>query len=54
MAEAMSIALRRRVGRVTVSLEECAGIPRGPNGKFRVIVSKVTPVKRPAANLVAV
>jgi phenylacetate-CoA ligase len=54
MAEAMSIALRRRVGRVTVSLEECADIPRGPGGKFRAIVSKVSPVKRATPNLVAV
>jgi phenylacetate-CoA ligase len=54
MAEAMSIALRRRVGQVTVTLDECDHIPRGPNGKFRVIVSKVTPLKRAKASLVAV
>jgi hypothetical protein len=33
--------LQERLGDVQVVVEEVAEIPRGPNGKFRAVVSKV-------------
>jgi hypothetical protein len=33
--------LRARMGSVRVVFEECAAIPRGPNGKFRAVVCRV-------------
>ena len=33
--------LQERLGDVEVVVEEVAEIPRGPNGKFRAVVSKV-------------
>jgi len=35
--------LRERMGPVAVAFEECEAIPRGANGKFRAIVSRVDP-----------
>ena len=39
--EAIIQALRQRVGDMAVSLEPVAEIPRGPNGKFRAVVSRL-------------
>jgi len=37
--------LRARMGAVRVVFEECAAIPRGPNGKFRAVVCRVAPAR---------
>ncbi len=38
--------LRQRMGDVQVKLEPVARVPRGPNGKFRAVVCKLSPEER--------
>jgi len=40
--------LRARMGAVRVLFEECEAIPRGPNGKFKAVVCRVSPAREPA------
>ncbi|MBM3726947.1 MAG: phenylacetate--CoA ligase family protein [Acidobacteria bacterium] len=43
----LEASLRGRVGdRVQLDFEACTGIPRGPNGKFRAVVSELGPEYR--------
>jgi len=51
VADACSIMerLQQRMGDVEVLLEMTDAIPRGPNGKFRAVISKVNPGPSDAA-----
>ena len=40
---ALRRALRGRLGDVQVSVEYVSAIPRSPNGKFRAVISRLTP-----------